>query len=82
MAEIELSVHQRQCLQARIPDRPTLIKKVDAWESQRNASESTVYWRFTTEDVRIKLHKEQRFINLNNLMQRTQRTRRRKEEKK
>ena len=57
MAEIELSVLQRQCLQARIPDRSTLKEKVDAWENRRNTRQSTVHWRFTTEDARIKLHK-------------------------
>ena len=57
MAELELSVLHRQCLDARIPDRPTLMEKVRAWEEQRNASEATVHWRFTTEDARIKLHK-------------------------
>jgi hypothetical protein len=57
MAEIELSVLQRQCLQARIPDQATLIEKVAAWESRRNSSQATVHWRFTTEDARIKLHK-------------------------
>jgi hypothetical protein len=57
MAEIELSVLQRQCLQARIPDQATLIDKVAAWESRRNSSQATVHWRFTTEDARIKLHK-------------------------
>ena len=57
MAEIELSVLHRQCLQARIPDRPTLIEKVYAWQARRNATEATVHWRFTTEDARIKLHK-------------------------
>lgn len=57
MAEIELSVLHRQCLKARIPDQPTLIEKVAAWENRRNASDATVHWRFTTEDARIKLHK-------------------------
>lgn len=57
MAEIELSVLQRQCLDARIPDQPTLIQQVTAWENQRNAAEATVHWRFTTEDARIKLHR-------------------------
>ena len=57
MAEIELSVLQRQCLKARIPDRPTLIEKVESWEKRRNATEATVHWRFTTADARIKLHK-------------------------
>ena len=57
MAEIELSVLQRQCLKARIPDQATLIQKVAAWEMARNSSRATVYWRFTTHDARIKLHK-------------------------
>jgi len=30
---------------------------VSAWEDVRNAHESTVHWRFTTEDARIKLHR-------------------------
>lgn len=57
MAEIELSVLQRQCLQARIPDQPTLMDKVAAWEGRRNETQATVHWRFTTEEARIKLHK-------------------------
>lgn len=57
MAEIELSVLHRQCLQARIPDRTTLIEKVTAWENRRNGQQSTVRWQFTTEDARIKLHR-------------------------
>ncbi len=43
MAEIELSVFHRQCLKARIPDQVTLIEKVAAWESRRNAFGSTVH---------------------------------------
>ena len=57
MAEIELSVLSRQCLDRRIPNQPTLIAEVAAWESRRNASGATVHWRFTTADARIKLHK-------------------------
>ena len=57
MAEIELSVLHRQCLQARVPDRPTLKEKVVAWENRRNAAGAAVHWRFTTEDARLKLHK-------------------------
>jgi transposase len=64
MAEIELSVLHRQCLKARIPDRETLIEKVTAWENRRNASSSTVRWRFTTEDARIKLHRLYPTINV------------------
>lgn len=57
MAEIELSVLSRQCLNRRIPDQPTLQTEIAAWESQRNDAASTVKWRFTTADARIKLHR-------------------------
>jgi hypothetical protein len=55
MAEIELSVLNRQCLDRRIPDPPTLAAEVAAWEQTRNANGATVNWRFTTADARIKL---------------------------
>jgi len=55
MAEIELSVLSRQCLKRRIPDQDTLYQEVTAWETDRNAAASSVNWRFTTEDARIKL---------------------------
>ena len=55
MAEIELSILSRQCLDRRIPDQETLKKEVKAWEDQRNNSNSTMEWRFKTEDARIKL---------------------------
>ena len=57
MAEIELSVLGRQCLDRRLPDKETLIEQVSAWEDRRNQTEMTVHWRFTTEDARIKLAK-------------------------
>ena len=55
MAEIELSVLSRQCLRRRIPDQETLRKEIAIWEEARNSKGSTVDWRFTTEDARIKL---------------------------
>lgn len=55
MAEIELSVLQRQCLKARIPDQLTLIDRVSAWLSRRNSLDVSVNWQFTTDDARIKL---------------------------
>jgi hypothetical protein len=57
MAEIELSVLDRQCLDRRIPDKPTLAAETLAWEQPRNARGATVDWRFTTDDARIKLKK-------------------------
>ncbi len=55
MAEIELSVLARQCLDRRIPDREALAGEVGAWEAERNAAESSIDWRFTTDEARIKL---------------------------
>jgi hypothetical protein len=56
MAEIELSVLARQCLgDRRIPDRESLAEEAGAWEAERNAAESTIDWRFTAADARIKL---------------------------
>ena len=57
VAEIELSVLGRQCLDRRIPDRATLAEEVAAWAAERNAAAATVRWQFTTEDARIKLHR-------------------------
>jgi transposase len=55
MAEIELSVLSRQCLEQRVPDFETLQAEVEAWQNRRNATSGKVDWRFTTEDARIKL---------------------------
>ncbi len=55
IAEIEFSVLARQCLNRRIPDKPTLIREVTAWQQARNTAEAKVDWRFTTVDARIKL---------------------------
>jgi hypothetical protein len=55
MAEIELSALSRQCLDQRLPDRATLERHVAAWQARRNAATSTITWRFTTADARIKL---------------------------
>jgi DDE superfamily endonuclease len=55
MAEIELSVLGRQCLDQRLADRQTLAAAVAAWEDRRNTAAATVDWRFTTADARIKL---------------------------
>ena len=55
IAEIELSVLSRQCLDRRVPDAATLALEVAAWQERRNAATCTVDWRFTTADARIKL---------------------------
>ena len=55
MAEIELSVLQRQCLARRIADEATLVHEVAAWEKQRNEKQATIDWRFSVTDAREKL---------------------------
>jgi transposase len=55
MVEIELSVLSGQCLDQRIPDEDVLRHEVTAWEEPRNAQQTTVDWRFTTESARVKL---------------------------
>jgi DDE superfamily endonuclease len=57
MAEIELSVLARQCLDRRIPDAETLTREVAAWEQRRNAAAVKANWQFTTADARVKLKK-------------------------
>jgi hypothetical protein len=55
MAEIELSILERQCLDRRIADRETLTQEVAAWQERRNAEQVTIRWQFTTADARVKL---------------------------
>ena len=55
MAEIEIGVLSRQCLDRRIADREVLSREVEAWQKRRNRDAVRVDWRFTTEDARIKL---------------------------
>jgi hypothetical protein len=63
MAEIELSVLSRQCLDRRIPDFRTLKTEVEAWQEQRNQEKTWIDWRFTTADARVKLHRLYPSIN-------------------
>jgi hypothetical protein len=55
MAEIELAVLARQCLNRRIPDVTTMALEVAAWEARRNRQQAVIDWRFRTEDARMKL---------------------------
>jgi hypothetical protein len=55
MAEIELSVLARQCLNRRLGNRATMEREVAAWTTARNMAATTIDWRFTTADARIKL---------------------------
>ncbi len=55
MAEIELGILQRQCLDRRLGDQATLTSEVAAWVRARNAAIRRIDWRFTTADARITL---------------------------
>ena len=55
VAEIELSVLARQCLDRRIGSAEQLQAEVTAWQRERNAGGSRVEWRLSTEDARVKL---------------------------
>ena len=57
MAEIELSVLARQCLDQRIESMELLRQEVEAWEVERNERQVEIKWQFTTADARIKLHR-------------------------
>jgi len=57
MAEIELSVLARQCLDRRIETKEELRREVAAWEDERNGRGVVVRWQFTTADARIKLRR-------------------------
>ena len=57
IAEIELSVLSRQCLDRRVPDAATLQAEVRAWQDRANASGKPVDWRFTAADARLKLRR-------------------------
>lgn len=57
MAEIELSVLERQCLNQRFADIDTLISACLVWETDRNLALVKIHWHFTSADARIRLRR-------------------------
>ena len=57
MAEIELSVLGRQCLNQRLPTMQRVNAVITPWQQGRNEHHVTIQWRFTTADAREKLHR-------------------------
>jgi transposase len=57
MAECELSVLARQCLERRIPDLQALTREAACWEQSRNGMQVKINWQFTAADARIKLRR-------------------------
>jgi hypothetical protein len=55
MAESELGLLASQCLNRRIPDKPTLIAEVAAWKDNRNKHHVKADWQFKADEARVKL---------------------------
>jgi transposase len=55
MAEIEIGILDRQCLDRRIGDGATLRAEVAAWQNDRNASGVGIDWMFDLDKARSKL---------------------------
>jgi hypothetical protein len=55
MAEIEIGILDRQCLDRRLPDRVTMTSEVAAWQRRRNAERRSIKWTFTRQDADRKL---------------------------
>jgi transposase len=57
MAEIEIGVMRRQCLDRRIADRELLETEVRAWERRRTQSGAKIRWMFSIDQARDKFEK-------------------------
>ncbi len=57
MAEIEIGILDRQCLDRRLPNRDAIVAEVDAWQLRRNADQRGIAWSFTRQDADAKLAK-------------------------
>jgi hypothetical protein len=55
VAEIELNVMIKQCLNRRIDRIEELREEVAAWQADRDRQRAKVDWQFTTQDARVKL---------------------------
>lgn len=55
MAETELSILSRQCLDRRMESKAFMEQEIATWEKNRNEAGARIQWQFTTADARIKL---------------------------
>ena len=55
MAEIEIGILSRQCLDRRIGGRDVLRAEIEAWQLDRNEQQRTIEWKFTRQDADQKL---------------------------
>jgi len=62
MAEIELSVLSKQCLDRRIGDKEKLAAEVIPWAQRRNQQKATITWSFSKNKARTKLKRHYKSI--------------------
>jgi hypothetical protein len=55
MAEIEIGILDRQCLNRRLPDQVAIITEVNAWQLRRNTEQRRIEWSFTRQDADRKM---------------------------
>ena len=55
IAEIELNVMVRQCINRRTGSFELLRAEVAAWQEARDRVQAKVDWQFTTDDARVRL---------------------------
>lgn len=55
IAEIEIGILSKQCLERRAPSLPDLNREISAWEALHNSLPAKIDWQFTTDDAQIKL---------------------------
>jgi hypothetical protein len=57
MAETEIKIMNRQCLDRRLDCQKLMAKEVAAWERERKARKARIHWTFTLAAARRKLRK-------------------------
>jgi transposase len=57
MAEIELNVLIRQCLNRRMDSLDQVVTAVSAWQTRRDNLNAKICWQFRTQDARVKLRR-------------------------
>ena len=55
MAEIEIGILDRQCLDRRLPDKAAVTTEVNAWQLRRNMEQRGIEWTFTRQDADTKM---------------------------
>jgi hypothetical protein len=57
MAETEINIMNRQCLDRRLDSQKLMAEEIAAWETERNSRKARIHWTFTLAVARQKLRK-------------------------